>query len=424
MLNSENEKTKPLESKGKEVVSYSGREFYIFITISLVLMIANALGWLGFVFSLSNTIGGAWGKIIITIGLIVVTLLLVLAGFLLFIFYRKSPRGLWIVWGLLLAFLIIAVGVFAGIRSGLNTRLIAERDKRLEIAAEYFNYGVESMNQGNYQLAKSQFIYVNDLVPGFPGLVEKLTEVEMKLALALTPIATPTPSPTPDTRGIGEMFNQAKLAIQAQDWKTALANLEAMRNLEPGYNAIEADSMYYLVLRMLGVLQINSGDLESGIYDLTLAERFAPLDREADGSREWARRYLTAAAYWGIDWEAVVNLFEPIAQNWPYLQDINGRTAISRFIEGIIRFGDQYTGRGDACNAYQQYQRARNSLSQIGQDESFVLQGDSENLQTKIARVYLICFPPTATPQPTFTITPTEIIVVTDSETPTETPAP
>jgi hypothetical protein len=91
------------------------------------------------------------------------------------------------VWGLLLAFLVIAVGVFAGIRSGLNTRLAAERGKRLELAAEYFNYGIDSMNQGNYELAKSQFMYVNDLVPGFPGLIEKLTEVEMKLTLKLTP---------------------------------------------------------------------------------------------------------------------------------------------------------------------------------------------------------------------------------------------
>jgi hypothetical protein len=192
-----------------------------------------------------------------------------------------------------------------------------------------------------------------------------------------------------------------------------------MRNLEPGYNAIETDAMYYLVLRMLGVLQINSGDLESGIYDLTLAERFAPLDREADGSREWARRYLTAAAYWGIDWEAVVNLFEPIATNWPYLQDINGRTAISRFIEGLIRFGDQYVTRGDACNAFHQYQLARDSLSKIGQNETFVLQGDTEDLQAKIARVYIVCYPPTPTPAPTFTITPTENNVMTETQTPT-----
>lgn len=419
MLDPEKEKTRPLTPQGKEAVSYSGREFYLFIAISIVLIIANGIGWLGFIFSLSNTIGGSWGKIIVTVGLIVISLLLVLAGFLLFIFYRKSPRGLWIVWGLLLAFLVIAVGVFAGIRSGLNTRLTTERGKRLEIAAEYFNYGIDSMNQGNYELAKSQFMYVNDLVPGFPGLLERLTEVEMKLAMALTPIATLTLTPTPDTRGIGEMFNQAKQAIQAQDWNAALSNLESMRNLEPGYNAIEADAMYYLVLRMLGVQQINGGDLESGIYDLTLAARFAPLDREAEGSREWARRYLTAAAYWGIDWEAVVNLFEPIASNWPYLQDINGRTAISRFIEGMIRFGDQYAARGDACNAFHQYQRARDSLSQIGQNESFVLQGDTEDLQTKIDKVFLVCYPPTATPEPTYTPTPTDNIVVTETDTPT-----
>ena len=41
------------------------------------------------------------------------------------------------------------------------------------------------------------------------------------------------------------------------------------------------------------------GNLEGGIYDLTLAERFAPIDKDADGFRSWARYYSNRIKFLG-----------------------------------------------------------------------------------------------------------------------------
>ena len=68
--------------------------------------------------------------------------------------------------------------------------------------------------------------------------------------------------------------------------------------------------MYYFALRNYGVNLIqNQGDLEGGIYQLTLAERFAPIDSTAAALRDGARAYIQAASYFGINWASAVEFF-------------------------------------------------------------------------------------------------------------------
>ncbi len=59
------------------------------------------------------------------------------------------------------------------------------------------------------------------------------------------------------------------------------------------------DGLIYLCLRNRGIEKILSGQLESGIYDFTLAEQFGPLDGETENYRNWARLYLLGNAFWG-----------------------------------------------------------------------------------------------------------------------------
>ena len=87
-----------------------------------------------------------------------------------------------------------------------------------------------------------------------------------------------------------------------------------MRKEAPDFNASQVDGMYYFALRNYGVDLIQKqGDLEGGIYQLTLAERFAPLDKTADGLREGARAYIQAASYFGVNWGRAVELFRNVA---------------------------------------------------------------------------------------------------------------
>jgi hypothetical protein len=69
--------------------------------------------------------------------------------------------------------------------------------------------------------------------------------------------------------------------------------------------------MYYFSLRNYGYHLIQQGNLEGGIYQLTLAERFGPLDRDSNGVREGARYYLIGASFWELNWREGGELFRP-----------------------------------------------------------------------------------------------------------------
>ncbi|NJN79354.1 MAG: hypothetical protein HC797_02155 [Anaerolineales bacterium] len=155
--------------------------------------------------------------------------------------------------------------------------------------------------------------------PNFPGAQEKLTEV-LVLSTIPTPAPTITPTATPDFSGAESAFARAQELIRLQDWAGALAALDTIRKLDPTYKTAQVDGMYYFALRNQGHNLITSqGNLEGGIYFLTLAERFGPLDNTANGLREGARAYITGATFWELDWEQAVFYFSQVAGGWPSL---------------------------------------------------------------------------------------------------------
>jgi hypothetical protein len=161
--------------------------------------------------------------------------------------------------------------------------------------------------------------------------------------------------------------------------------------------------MYYFVLRNYGVSLIQKqGDLEGGIYQLTLAERFAPLDHDASALREGARAYIQAASFYGISWQQSVAYWSQVANGWPWLWD-GTNTASQRYWFSLMRYGDQLFGESHFCDAWQQYQAAQaiNSLDQTA----------AKNAN----QAYVQCYPPTAVPTETPPAAPT---VPADTPTP------
>lgn len=84
-----------------------------------------------------------------------------------------------------------------------------------------------------------------------------------------------------------------------KEWGQAVEAIQRLRDKNVNYRSVDVDGMYYIALRFLGIENVSRGQLEVGIYNLTLAERFAPLDVEAQNYRNWARMYLSAASFWG-----------------------------------------------------------------------------------------------------------------------------
>jgi hypothetical protein len=257
-----------------------------------------------------------------------------------------------------------------------------------------------------------------------------LVQAQENIPTQAPPTPEPVFTPTPDLRGIEDIFIQAQQQMRNQDWETVIQTLDVLRKADITYRTIEADGMYYLSLRNRGIDKIvKSGNLEGGIYDLALSERFAPLDRDADGFRTWARMYMAGASFWGIDWPKVIEYFGQIVIALPNLRDGSGYSALERYRIAFIKYGDQLNGLGQYCDAQYNYEMA---LS-IGPDLS---------IDPKYSEVKQFCEAPQTAPEATSTegpppseptqkpenpiVMPTDLPTQTPTATfsPTDTPSP
>ncbi len=270
---------------------------------------------------------------------------------------KKPSRWRSILTGVLGFILLIGLGGFGGYNSALSARKSAAQSIMTTQLTEQFSFALVDIQFGRYENARQRLEYIIERDPNFPGAREKLTEV-LVLSNIPTPTAAPTATATPDVSGVENAFARAQELIRAQDWNGALTALDTVRKLDPGYKTAQVDGMYYFALRNQGYnLITNEGNLEGGIYYLTLAERFGPLDNNARGIRDAARTYMVGASFWELDWEQAANTFEQVAIGWPSLWD-GTMTAGQRYYTASLRFAEELYTNGAYCEAYDQYAKA------------------------------------------------------------------
>jgi tetratricopeptide (TPR) repeat protein len=308
----------------------------------------------------------------------------------------------------LLGFLIIVgLGLYGGYNSGIGIRRSAEATQISSALTKQFELGAIALAEGRYDHARQHFEYIIQHNPTYPGAAEGMAEAILGMSFTVTPTITPSPTltPTPDLRGVEAIFGNAQALLNAGNWANALEALDQLRAEDPTYRTAKVDGMYYFALRYAGVDKISKeGDLEGGIYYLTLAERFGPLDSTAAGVREGARLYITAASFWEINWGQAVNYFGQLASFAPNTWDnASNMNAAQRYQYALMRYGDQLFAQDDACGAYTQYSTAT------------AYGALDETANYNAARAFNICYPPTATPEPT---------AVIPAETPVDTPVP
>jgi hypothetical protein len=180
--------------------------------------------------------------------------------------------------------------------------------------------------------------------------------MQQQITASPTFVPTPTLTPTPDFRGRDELFGQAQNMLIAREWTKAIDTLLLLRKNYPDFMVVKVDDMLFVALRNRGIDKIAQlYDLEGGNYDLTLAERFGPLDAEARNWRDWAELYIRGASYWGVDWAQSVNYFSQLAAAAPNLSDSSGWTASQRYLEALLGYGDWLAAKGQWCDAQTQY---------------------------------------------------------------------
>jgi tetratricopeptide (TPR) repeat protein len=317
---------------------------------------------------------------------------------------KKAPRWRSILFSVLGMLALLVLGLLGGYTSGIAQRRSAQTEIISRQLTEQYQYALVDEQFGRYEAARQRLEFIIQNYPTFPGAQDELAKV-LVLASIPTPSPTPLPTPTPDMRGVQALFASAQQLVAAGDWTNALIALDQLRKQDPNLNTAQVDGMYYFALRNHGVELIQQGDLEGGIYQLTLAERFAPLDGTANGLREGARAYIQAVSKFGIDWSGAAELFRGVAAGWPTMWDGN-IAATQRFRIALMRYGDQLWARGDACGASEIYAEAKT----FGELDNVAGKNSNQALQQ--------CYP--ATEVPTAEIpgeTPT-------SEAPAESPTP
>jgi hypothetical protein len=123
--------------------------------------------------------------------------------------------------------------------------------------------------------------------------------------------------------------------------------------------------MYYMALRQRGVNKITTScknvNLEGGIYDLTLAERFVGtgnLDSYAESLRTYARLYIIGASYWDQDWSQARDFFDQVMAAYPNMSDSSCLTATNRWVLSSLKEADEKIAAGDYCSAVKSFKKA------------------------------------------------------------------
>ena len=295
-------------------------------------------------------------------------------------------------------------GAYAGYQSAYHDFEGLQGTQAVLLIAEQYELGMLDLEEGRYDLARQRFEYVLERDPGHTGAADNLLIVLQVLYATATPTPVPptrTPTPTPDLRPIEDLYTQAVGQFNAENWDGVIDTLVNLRKVDQAYRVVDVDSLLYRTLRIRGIHKIrNESNLEGGIYDLALAERFGPLDVDANQWRNFARIYMIGSSFWEVDPIQAVYYFGQVASAAPYLRDASGWTARERYRAALIQYGDLLARKGEWCEAEMQY----NLALEIYSDQAII---------PTVTYLALECSPPTSTPEDTATITLTPTITNT-----------
>lgn len=350
----------------------------------------------------------------------------------------KRRQGKWI-WGAIL-FLLLALflGGFLGYKKGIARRIEKQSQQEMQMIEAQLALYFSDMGQGKYENAYARLDWIKRIKPGFPGIDDMINEVsqkmtyipeqpasEMNLGLPtleqpIEPGETPTPKPTLDIAQAEALYTAIQQAVADQDWNTAVSKILEIKEKAFDYKRILVDGYYFIALRNRGISRIWTGELEQGMYDLSVVNSLGALDNDANGAYQWASTYMTATTYWDSSWASAVEAFGALYAQSPYFAESGGMTVAERYRIALYKRGDEFAQQEDWCTAADYYARS----IEVG------LNLDIQVTATAY-RDYCANPPSQSTPEPPVGQTPTpdgdltpEVPTEEPTEEPTEAPAP
>lgn len=291
--------------------------------------------------------------------------------------------------------LLFLTSAFLGAGSGRRGAIRTATTEARVYLDEQYQLALQDMQNGNLQLARQRFEYIYSHDQSYAAAAERWVELSLILnaTMTVTPAAAASATPTIDPRPNEELFNQAAGQIASRQWDQALQLLSSLRQNDATYRVVDVDGLIYLALRNRGLEKIlNRGELESGIYDFSLAENFGPLDTQASVARGWARLYLQGNSFWIAYPDIAAGYYGQVAAVAPNLRDESGMTAFFRYWSSLVQMADNLAASEDWCAASAQYQQALSAAN-------------NENVSATAQAVQRNCIDLTPSRTPTATLT-------------------
>ncbi len=320
-------------------------------------------------------------------------------------FRTKFKRRKWIWLGIAGILVIGMLGSAIGYLGAMKVRRETDLTQRQLQAATQFELALLDIQEGRLDTAQQRLTHILTIYPEYPGIEDKLKEVMLAIAqdqsgnAGGTPMLQETPNPnasivpTKDTRSLNTLFQQATAQLNAQDWAGLFNTVNSLRDIDPTYEAIKVDGMYYIALRQMGIYEIQSGNLEVGLYNFSLASQIAPLDggsgMSAEAYSKMAKDYLQAGSYWVVNWPEAISRFEALRSQVPNLMDSSRLTTTQRYAYALEGYGKSLQLMYEYCPAVVYFNRAVGVLS-------------TTQLQEELAEAIKLCEKPPPTPTPTF----------------------
>jgi len=249
---------------------------------------------------------------------------------------------------------VMGSATWGGYQAGLAQRESQLRaTQSVELKLQY-DLGVTDIAAGRYTVAVERFQYILKIDPDYSGAAEKLAQAQSALQATATPQRSMTPSALATEPAAAKIFALAQQAYLSGDWNGVITQLVLLDALDPQYKAVKADGLLFVALRNRGLERIQDDEMEAGIFDLDQAEAFGPLDGEAANYRAWARLYLAAQSYWGVNWAQTVEILQQLYVLAPNFHDTS-----QKLYQATLKYAAQLAAAGDYCGAAEQYAAAQ-----------------------------------------------------------------
>jgi hypothetical protein len=315
---------------------------------------------------------------------------------------------IWILGIPLVLLFVMGISVTTGYMQGIRIRDETEVVVVAQALKEQMDTGIDDLLAGRHDLARQRFEYVIEKDPNYPGARELLDQTLLALnepTPTPSPASSPTPTETPDLTSYDGIFGSAQSAFAREEWSTALDLLLILRGSDPYFRVTEVNQLMAISLRNLGMDELLGSLLEQGIYHITLAERFGPLDGQASSWRNSASFYTFANSYYGLDWKLSTEYFGQIcaANIWG---------ACRKYGESALEYAKILAEEGDLCKAALFFEIAFTHIINDG-------------VAPTATEVFSLCQTATApVPTGTITLTPTPGTFTPTATLPGDTPTP